>query len=151
MTALVVLSSETYLSAYTEGAKPLVNGAALSAAAYGDALSGFGRFVISISTVFFSLSTILGWGYYGEVCIAYIFKAKAKKAVFLYRAIFVIFVFIGAIAEISLVWLLADCFNALMALPNLIAIVALSGVIKSATIKHFADRKAGKEDLNDSK
>ena len=149
MTALVVLSSETYLSAYTEGAKPLVNGAALSAAAYGDALSGFGKFVISISTVFFSLSTILGWGYYGEVCIAYIFKAKAKKAVFLYRAIFVIFVFIGAIAEISLVWLLADCFNALMALPNLIAIVALSGVIKSATIKHFADRKAEKEDLND--
>ena len=145
MTALVVLSSETYLAAYNAGVKPALNGAALSAAAYGDALAGFGNIVISVSTVFFALSTILGWGYYGEVCASYIFKKQAKKAVFAYRLVFVIFVFVGAIAEISIVWLLSDCFNALMALPNLIAIVALSGVIKSATAKHFADKKATNE------
>ena len=51
-----------------------------------------------------------------------------------YRIFYVAFVFIGALAEISIVWLLSDCFNALMALPNLIAIIALSGVIKSATV-----------------
>ena len=148
MTALVVLSSTTYLSAYNLGVKPELNGAALSAAAFGDALSGFGNVVVSVSTVFFALSTILGWGYYGEVCVSYIFKNHASHAVFAYRIVYVIFVFIGAVAEIGLVWLLADCFNALMALPNLIAIVALSGVVKKATLKHFADKKAAKESGN---
>jgi AGCS family alanine or glycine:cation symporter len=141
MTALVVLSSGTYLTAYNAGISPSVNGASLCAAAFGDALSGFGNVVVSVSTMFFALSTILGWGYYGEVCVQYLFKKCSKRAVFGYRVVFVIFVFVGAVAEIGLVWLLADCFNALMALPNLIAIVALSGVIKKATVKYFADKK----------
>lgn len=142
MTALVILSSDVYLSAYNIGAKPELNGAALSAAAYGESLSYFGNIVIAVSTVFFALSTILGWGYYGEVCVSYLFKKNEKRAVLVYRIFYVAFVFVGALAEISIVWLLSDCFNALMALPNLIAIIALSGVIKSATAKHFRDKRA---------
>ena len=141
MTALVVLSSTTYASGNPEG----LNGAALSAAAFGDSLSYFGSIVISVSTIFFALSTILGWGYYGEVCASYLFKSQGQKAVYAYRIIYVIFVFLGAVAEIGLVWLIADCFNVLMALPNLIAIVALSGVVKKATEEHFKKKKNSKE------
>ena len=88
---------------------------------------------------------MLGWGYYGEVCVSYLFKKNEKRAVLVYRIFYVAFVFVGALAEISIVWLLSDCFNALMALPNLIAIIALSGVIKSATAKHFRDKKSASE------
>ena len=91
-----------------------------------------------MSTVFFALSTILGWAYYGEVSVGYIFKNNRKAAITVYRIIYVAFVFIGAIAEINTVWLVADCFNALMALPNLIALIGLSGLVVKLTREHLA-------------
>jgi AGCS family alanine or glycine:cation symporter len=80
---------------------------------------------------------MLGWAYYGEVSVGYIFKNNSKLAISIYRIIYVAFVFIGAIAEINTVWLIADCFNALMALPNLIALIGLSGLVVKITREHF--------------
>ena len=140
MSALVVLTSDVYLGAFNAGVSPEVNGAALSAAAFGQALPYFGSVVISISTIFFALSTILGWAYYGEVCATYLFKSHQKSAVLVYRLVYIAFVFIGAVAEIEIVWLIADCFNALMALPNLIALTVLSKVVVDATKKHFENK-----------
>lgn len=137
MTALVILSSNTYLSAYNQGVKPVVDGAALSSYAFNDAIPYFGKIVITVATVFFSLSTILGWAYYGEVSVGYIFSKHRNLSIMIYRTLYVGIVFLGAIAGIDIVWLLADCFNALMALPNLIAIVCLSKVVKSLTDAHF--------------
>jgi AGCS family alanine or glycine:cation symporter len=135
------LSSDAYLGAYSVGALPSVNGAALSSAAFEEALPFVGSVVISLATVFFSLSTILGWAYYGEVCVGYVFKNHVLGAVATYRIVYVVFVFVGAVAEIQTVWLVADCFNALMALPNLVALIALSGVVVKTTKDYFARKK----------
>lgn len=141
MSALVVLTSDIYLTAFNAGTTPAVSGAPLSSAAFGEALPYVGTIVISVATVFFALSTILGWAYYGEVCAGYLFPKHRRVAVLVYRAIYVVFVFVGAVAEIGIVWTIADCFNALMAVPNLIALIALSGVVAKITREHFAKKK----------
>jgi AGCS family alanine or glycine:cation symporter len=140
MSAIVVLTSDIYLIPFTTGAKFEFNGAALSSAAFGEALPYIGSYGVAIATVFFSLSTILGWAYYGEVCASYLFKNHSKIAGMFYRLVYVAFVFIGAIANIDIVWLVADFFNALMAVPNLVALIGLSGVVVAATKAHFANK-----------
>lgn len=137
LSAVVVLSSGIYSSAFEAGISPSVSGAALSSAAYNEAIPYVGGIGIAISTVFFALSTILGWAYYGEVCAGYLFKNHSGPAINIYRIVYVIFVFVGAISEINTVWLVADCFNALMALPNLIALIGLSGLVVKTTKEHF--------------
>jgi len=141
MSALVVLTSDVYLNAFYAGSVPPVSGAALSGAAFGEAIPYVGEIGIAIATVFFALSTILGWAYYGEVCVGYVFKNHVLGAVATYRLLYVAFVFVGAVAEIQTVWLVADCFNALMALPNLVALIALSGVVVKTTKDYFARKK----------
>ena len=111
--------------------------------------TGAGQHGVSIATVFFALSTILGWAYYGEVSVGYIFSKRRKTAIMIYRIIYVVFVFVGAIAEINTVWLIADCFNVLMAIPNLIALIALSKIIKDLTKAHF-EKKKGLPELNEN-
>ena len=138
MSAIVVLTSDIYSSAYASGELPSVSGAALSSAAFDEAIPYIGGIGIAVSTVFFALSTILGWAYYGEVSVGYIFKNHSKTAIGIYRIIYVAFVFIGAVAEINIVWLVADCFNALMAVPNLIALIGLSGIVVKITREHFS-------------
>ena len=140
MSALVIITSGIYSDAYHSGIAPAVSGAALSSAAFNEALPYVGGFGIAFSTVFFALSTILGWAYYGEACVGYLFKKNEKTAITIYRIIYVIFVFVGAVAEINTVWLVADCFNALMALPNLIALIGLSGLVVKMTREHFAEK-----------
>lgn len=140
MSALVILTSDIYLDAFNMGVAPSVSGAALSSSAFNEALPYVGGFGIALSTIFFSLSTMLGWAYYGEASIGYLFKNHSALAIGIYRVVYVAFVFIGAIAEINIVWLIADCFNTLMALPNLIALVALSGVVIKVTREHFAKK-----------
>ena len=141
MSAVVILTSGIYTDAYTAGVEPSVSGAALSSAAFNEALPYVGGFGIAISTVFFALSTILGWADYGEASVGYIFKKHEKKAINTYRIIYVIFVFVGSTAEINTVWLVADCFNVLMALPNLIALIALSGLVVKLSRDHFAKKQ----------
>ena len=141
MSAIVILTSGIYTDAFSAGVVPSVSGAALSSAAFNEAIPYVGGIGIAISTIFFSLSTLLGWAYYGEVSVGYLFKNHSRLAIAIYRVIYVAFVFIGAIAEINTVWLVADCFNALMALPNLIALIALSGLVVKITRDHFAKKQ----------
>ena len=139
MSALVILTSGVYLDAFDLGVAPSLSGAALSSAAFEEALPYVGGLGIAISTVFFALSTILGWAYYGEVCVGYLFKRHSAVSITVYRIIYVLFVFVGAVTEINTVWLVADCFNALMALPNLIALIGLSGLFVKITREHFKE------------
>ena len=141
MTALVILTSDAYSVIFsTVGAESTLTGAALTGTAFNEAVPVVGEFGVALATIFFSLSTILGWGYYGEVCAGYLFSGHRKTAVTVYRIVYVAFVFVGAIANLNLVWLIADVFNVLMALPNLIALVALSKVVIKATKEHFGKK-----------
>ena len=141
MSAVVILTSDVYSLAFNAGTTPAVSGAALSSAAFNETIPFVGGIGVAISTVFFALSTILGWAYYGEVSVGYLFKNHSKAAIIVYRVIYVAFVFVGAIADIKIVWLVADCFNALMALPNLIALIGLSGLVVKITRDHFAKKQ----------
>ncbi len=143
MTALVVLSSDVYLSGLSAH-KFAYSGAALSSEAFNEALPFVGNIGVALATAFFSLSTILGWAYYGEVCIGFVFSKKREFAILVYRIVYVVFTFIGAVASLDAVWLVADIFNVLMALPNLIALVALSKVVVEETKKHFEKNKKEK-------
>lgn len=91
--------------------------------------------MLAFSIVIFAFSTILGWSYYGERCVEYLCGARL---VLPYRIMFVIAVMVGCNVQLMMVWNLADLFNALMALPNLIALVFLSGVIVAETRKHHS-------------
>lgn len=143
LSALVVLTSDVYLNAFNANVTPSVNGASLSSAAFGEAIPGIGDFGIAIATIFFALSTILGWAYYGEVCAGYLFKKHSKTAVWVYRCIYVAFVLVGSLANLGLIWSIADITNALMAVPNLIGIIGLYKVVKNATKDHFAKNSSG--------
>lgn len=112
------------------------NGAELTTFAFQSAIPG-GAFVVTIGLILFAYSTILGWCYYGEKSIEYLF---GEKAIMPYRLLFVVFVGIGATMKLSLVWALADVFNGLMAFPNLIALLALTPVIVSET-KDFLSKE----------
>ena len=141
MSALIILSSDAYGAIYQITTNPELNGAALSSAAFNEAIPYVGKYGIALVTIFFSLSTILGWGYYGEVCAGYLFPKHRNIAILVYRIIYVAFVFIGSVANIQIVWSLSDCFNVLMALPNLIGLVALSKVVVDCTKEHFNKNK----------
>lgn len=99
----------------------------LTAEAWGVFFGSTGSLLISIGIILFASSTILGWGYYGEKCFQYLVKNPA--AVMAYRVVFVLFIFVGATVSLDLIWDLADALNGLMAIPNLIGLVGLSGVI----------------------
>ncbi len=89
-------------------------------------------FLLMICLVFFAFTTILGWNYYGERCLEYLSNGNIK-AVLTYRYLYILAVFIGPFMTVSAVWTIADIFNGLMALPNLIALIALSGVVVAET------------------
>jgi AGCS family alanine or glycine:cation symporter len=112
-TALVILVTDTW----TEG----LNGAALSAKAFEIGLPGtFGSIVVTGGILLFSFSTLLGWSYYGETGIVYLFGAKAALP---YRLAWLVFIYLGANGSLRLVWDVADTLNGLMALPNLVAVL----------------------------
>lgn len=94
-------------------------------------------FVLMICLVFFAFTTILGWDYYGERCVEYLFN-RNKGVVTGYRWLYILAVFIGPYMTVEAVWNIADIFNALMALPNLIALLTLSGVVVRETKAYFA-------------
>lgn len=117
-------------------------GAALTAQSFEFLLPGIGDYVVAITLLTFIFSTILGWGYFGEKCFTYLAGAKFTM---LYRVIFVLAIIPGATMSLETVWNLGDIFNALMAVPNLIGLIFLSGVVVAET-KIFIDiRKKEKE------
>jgi len=110
-----------------------IQGAALTKAAF-SAIPVIGPIILTVGLLTFVFSTILGWSYYGEKAIEYLL---GKKAIVPYRILWVIFVYVGSVFSLNLVWNLADIFNGLMALPNLIALILLSPVIVSETKKYL--------------
>ena len=93
-------------------------------------------FALMLCLVFFAFTTILGWDYYGERCLEYLFN-RNKKAVKTYRWLYILCVFFGPYMTVAAVWNIADIFNALMAFPNLIALLTLSGVVVRETKDYF--------------
>lgn len=100
-------------------------------------------FLLMLCLVFFAFTTILGWDYYSERCLEYL-SGKNKKAILVYRWLYILAVFIGPYMTVKAVWTIADIFNGLMAIPNMIAIFALSGVVVKET-RDFFKRHAEKE------
>ena len=115
-------------------------GAVLTISAFDKLLPGIGGWIVTLGIIFFAYSTILGWSYYGEKCATYLL---GEKFVLPYRIIYIASVFIGCVATLDLVWLFADTFNGLMAVPNLIALLLLSGVIAKESKDFIARRKSG--------
>lgn len=89
-------------------------------------------FMLMICLVFFAFTTIIGWNYYGERCLEYL-SSGSRKAVLAYRGLYILAIFIGPFMTVEAVWTIADIFNALMALPNLVALLALNGVVVKET------------------
>ncbi len=139
----IILCSVTGLAiiltgVWTSGAK----GAALTIAAFDQAIPEAGGVVVTIAQAVFAFTTILGWSVYGERCVEYLFGVRSIK---IFRILWILAVPIGAMGDLSFIWLLADTLNALMALPNLIALLLLSPVIfkltKAAGAKAVKDQQ----------
>ena len=111
-----------------------LNGVALTQSAFSTVFSHFGSALLTIFLVLFAFTTILGWNYYGERCFEFLFGVRF---IWLYRVIFVLMVLLGGFIELDMVWIIADIVNALMALPNLIALLVLSPVVIAETKKYF--------------
>jgi alanine or glycine:cation symporter, AGCS family len=112
-----------------------VTGVPLTSMAFETALPGeWGGIIVSLGIIFFAYSTILGWCYYGEKSIEYLLGIKS---VLPYRLLFVVAVFVGAVSKLDLVWTFADIMNGLMALPNLIGLLGLGGIVAAETRNYF--------------
>ncbi|MDO5687503.1 MAG: sodium:alanine symporter family protein [Neisseria sp.] len=116
------------------------SGAALTTVFFNKLMPGPGGWIVTFGLIFFAYSTILGWCYYGEKCAAYLL---GEWFVLPYRVIYVASVMLGTVVSLDLVWLAADTFNGLMAIPNLIALLLLSGVVASETRDFLEKRKSG--------
>lgn len=115
-----------------------LNGAALTNSAFLQAYPAWGSMILCIGLTLFAFTTILGWNYYGERCIEYL---VGVKGIMPYRVIFIILVACGAFLKLDVIWVLADIVNGLMAIPNLIALIGLSGVVVAETKKYYAHLK----------
>ncbi|HEL1731352.1 TPA: sodium:alanine symporter family protein [Streptococcus suis] len=115
-----------------------LEGAPLTQAAFATVFGNTGSIALTISLVLFAFTTILGWSYYGERCIEFLF---GTKSILPYRLVFVTMVALGGFLKLDLIWTIADIVNGLMALPNLIALLALSPVIIKETRQYFAKKK----------
>ena len=122
----------------TGGWQQGLNGARLTQYAFHTGLPGeWGDIIVTVCLSLFAFSTILGWSYYGEKSVEYLIGIKAVKP---YRVLFIVAIFVGAIRSLDFVWSVSDAMNGLMALPNLIGLLLLSGVIVRETRTFFRDR-----------
>jgi AGCS family alanine or glycine:cation symporter len=115
-----------------------ITGAELSAAAFNSELPGAGSIVVSIGLALFAFTTVLGWSVYGERCVEYLFGVQA---IIPFRVVWVLAVPFGAILHLDFIWLLADTLNAMMAIPNLIALLLLSPVVFKVTQAFFQNER----------
>lgn len=113
------------------------SGAAMTQAAFDSAIP-FGSLLLTICLILFAFTTILGWNYYGERCLEYLFGVKAIMP---YRMLFLVFIAGGAFLKLEVIWILSDIVNGLMAFPNLIALVGLSSVVAIETKRYFTHLK----------
>lgn len=141
----IIICTMTGLCIITTGSWNIgLKGAAVTQNAF---KSGFafapslGSFILMISLVFFAFTTIIGWNYYSERCMEYLTNGN-MKSVIVYRWLYIIAIFSGPFMTIEAVWNISDIFNGLMAFPNLIALLALNGVVALETKKYFSKVKA---------
>ncbi len=142
LTGLSIMVTGAYDFAMANG----LEGAQVTAYAFGQGLpwsSQMGSFVLMVCLAFFAFTTILGWDYYSERCFEYL-TGKHGSALTAYRWVYVLAVLIGPFITVSAVWTLADVCNGLMAIPNLIALVALSGVVVKETKDYFERLEDGR-------
>ncbi len=114
-------------------------GAALSALAFDTAIPGIGGTIVAIGVLLFAFSTLISWEYYGERCAEYLL---GSKVILPYRVLFIPFIVIGALGRLVAIWDIADTLNGLMALPNLIGLLGLSGVVIKLTKEYFSKEKS---------
>ena len=126
MTALVILTSGVLGTVGADG--ELLSGTALAQAAFNHSFGSFGNAFVAICLLFFAFSTIIGWYFFGESNVKALFKGK-KSARMVYGVIALVFIAVGSFQKVSLVWDMSDMFNGLMVIPNLLAVLALSGVV----------------------
>jgi len=136
MTALVILVTGVLGQVDENG--QLLTGAVLTSTAFTQGLPGLGGYVVLLAIVFFAYTTMLTWNFYGEKSWEYLF---GKKVVLPYRLLFLVFVFLGAVGALELVWDIADTFNGLMAAPNLVALILLAGVMAREKLAYFEQLK----------
>lgn len=117
------------------------DGAALTKMAFGK-IPYVGEPLLSVGLLTFAFSTILGWSYYGERAVEYL---KGKKWSYVYRLLYIVAVYIGSIASLNIVWNIADCMNALMAIPNLLSLLFLNGILVHETRKYLWRDRLDKE------
>ena len=129
MTGLAIIVTGAYIHA-PEG----VEGAALTAHAFSTAMGNGGAVVVGISLALFAFSTIIGWSYYGDRSAKFLFGGRAVMP---YRVIYTLLIVVGAIVPLRMVWNIADITNILMALPNLLALVLLAGLVKKLSKEYF--------------
>jgi alanine or glycine:cation symporter, AGCS family len=127
VTALVLGVTDSFGALGSNG--KMLNGAAMTVHAFNSVVS-WGGYVVSIGLILFAFTTLLGWAYYGEKCVEYIFGVKSVP---FYRILFTLVVGLGAILELEIVWKISDIFNGLMAFPNLIGLLFLSKVVVQET------------------
>ncbi|BFO11780.1 hypothetical protein GGER_42900 [Serratia rubidaea] len=130
ITGLTIIISGKWISGET--------GAALTSTAFSSSLPG-GNYIVAVALAIFAFTTILGWSFYGEKCIQYLF---GPKMIVPFRIAWIIALPIGATQSLEFVWLLADTLNAMMAIPNLIALALLSPVVYRLTREHIHDVNA---------
>jgi AGCS family alanine or glycine:cation symporter len=126
ITGLVIITSGVWTSG--------ISGAELTSMAFDQALPGVGNYLVAIALAVFAFTTLLGWSFYGERCVEFLFGVKAIVP---YRVAWVLAIPLGASLNLGFVWLVADTLNAMMALPNLIALVLLSPVVFKLTKEYF--------------
>jgi AGCS family alanine or glycine:cation symporter len=127
-TGLVILVTDSWHSGTT--------GAALAGQAFSTGLPGtWGNIVVTTSLVLFAFSTVIGWSYYGETGVVYLFGTRAAVP---YRLLWLVFIYLGAVGSLHLVWDVADTLNGLMALPNLLSILLSLGLLRTLTREFFS-------------
>lgn len=144
LTGIVIVSS---IIAYPD--IDIHDGATLTKAAFGK-IPYVGTPLLTFGLITFAFSTILGWSYYGERCVEYL---KGRRWMLAYRVVFIVCIFVGSVVSLGLVWNLADCMNAFMAIPNLISLLFLSGIIVHETRKYLwrghLDKDMDNEELSE--
>ena len=126
LTALVILTSGMLGTTGADG--QMLTATALAQAAFNNSFGSFGNAFVAICLLFFAFSTIVGWYFFGESNVNALFKGN-KKATFLYGVIALAFIVVGSFQKVTLVWDMSDMFNGLMVIPNLLAVLALSGIV----------------------
>lgn len=138
----ILVCSITALCILTSGVLPEGNdGATLSIQAFSSTFGSLGEILVTIFVTLFAFATIVGWSYYGAQCVEYLF---GKRNLLIYKSVYIIFILFGAVMKLDLVWNISDTFNGLMAIPNLIALIFLSGQVVKETKTYLNNKNYNK-------